>query len=287
MSDKTKKTLNFRGHIVSLDTPIVMGIINITPDSFFDGGRYVEKDAIVQRAKQLLEEGATILDIGAYSSRPGADEVPEDEELKRLQIALAAIREHFPDAIISVDTFRPKVAEQVLKDFNVQMINDIMGGGENFEIYNVIAKYNVPYVLMHIQGTPQTMQIAPHYEDVVQEIVLYFAERLYKLRGLHINDVVLDPGFGFGKTLDHNYEILAKLDQFKILFKEPLLVGVSRKSMIYKYLGITPSEALNGTTVINTIALQKGADILRVHDVKEAIEAIKLVEKMKQIASQD
>ncbi len=283
MGDKTKKTLNFRGQLVSLDKPIVMGIINVTPDSFFDGGRYVEANTIVQRARELLNEGATILDVGAYSSRPGADEVPEDEEIRRLDTALAAIREVFPDAIISVDTFRPKVAEHVLKDFNVQMINDIMGGGDNFEIYNVIAKYNVPYVLMHIQGTPKTMQLAPNYQDVMQEIILYFAERLYKLRGLHVNDVVLDPGFGFGKTLEHNYEILAKLEQFKVLFKEPLLVGVSRKSMIYKYLNITPDQALNGTSVINTIALLKGADILRVHDVKEAIEAINLVGKMKQV----
>ncbi len=280
MNNITKKTINFRGQLISLDTPLVMGILNVTPDSFFDGGKYTQAQAIVNRAKQIIDEGAKIIDIGAYSSRPGAEDIPEEEEIRRLTSALAAIREHMPDVIISVDTFRPRVAEAVLKDFNVQMINDIMGGGETLEMYNVIAKWNVPYVLMHIQGTPQTMQQNPHYDDVVQEIAMYFAERLHKLRGLHVNDVVLDPGFGFGKTLEHNYEIMAKLEVFKQLFSEPLLVGVSRKSMIFRLLGTTPAEALNGTTVLNTVALLKGADILRVHDVREAVEAIRIIEKI-------
>ena len=280
-----KKTINFRGQIVELNKPIVMGILNVTPDSFFDGGRYFDQKSILQRAKQILDQGAKIIDVGAYSSRPGAEDIPEHEELRRLNMALSVIRENFPDAIISVDTFRPKIAEQVLKDFNVQMINDIMGGGQDFEMYNVVAKYNVPYVLMHIKGTPQTMQKNPSYDDVMQEIILYFAERLYRLRGLHVNDVIIDPGFGFGKTLEHNYQILSKLEQFKSLFKEPLLVGISRKSMIYRLLDITPEQALNGTTVVNTIALLKGADILRVHDVRPAVEAIEIVEQMKAAAT--
>ena len=279
----TNKTINFRGQIIGLNKPIVMGILNVTPDSFFDGGRYFDQQAILNRAKQILDQGAKIIDVGAYSTRPGAEDIPEQEELRRLNLALGIIREHFPDAIISVDTFRPKVADQVLRDFNVQMINDIMGGGTDFEMYNVVAKYNVPYVLMHIKGTPQTMQNNPTYDDVVQEIILYFAERLYQLRGLHVNDVIIDPGFGFGKTLEHNYQILSRLEYFKTLFKEPLLVGVSRKSMIYKLLNITPEQALNGTTVVNTIALLKGADILRVHDVRAAVEAIEIVEQMKAV----
>ncbi len=281
----TKKTINFRGQIIELSKPVVMGILNVTPDSFFDGGRYFDRESILQRVKQIFDQGAKILDVGAYSTRPGAADIPEEEELRRLNLALSVIREHFPDAIISVDTFRPKIAEQVLRDFHVQMINDIMGGGTDFEMYNVVAKYNVPYVLMHIKGTPQTMQNNPTYDDVVQEIILYFAERLYRLRGLHVNDVIIDPGFGFGKTLEHNYQILSRLEYFKTLFKEPLLVGVSRKSMIYKLLKTTPDQALNGTTVVNTIALLKGADILRVHDVRPAVEAIEIVEQMKAIST--
>ncbi len=283
MDNITKKTINFRGQVIKLDRPIVMGILNVTPDSFYDGGRYTYEQAIVERAREILDQGATIIDVGAYSTRPGAEDIPEKEELNRLSKALSVIRENFPDAIISVDTFRPEVADFVLQEFQVQMINDIMGGGEDMRMFEVIARWNVPYVLMHIQGTPQTMQKNPHYEDVVQEVVLYFAERLHRIRGLHVNDVILDPGFGFGKTLDHNYQLLSHLDIFKKLFEEPLLVGVSRKSMIFRLLGITPEEALNGTTVVNTIALMKGADILRVHDVAQAVEAIKIVEKMQDV----
>ncbi len=282
MDNITKKTMNFRGQMVTFDSPIVMGILNVTPDSFYDGGRYTYEQAIAHRAQEILDQGGTIIDVGAYSSRPGAEDISQDEEMRRLDKALSAIRKELPEAIISVDTFRPQVAEMVLKDFGVQMINDIMGGGEDRKMYNVIAKWNVPYVLMHIKGTPQTMQQNPHYNDVVQEIILYFAERLHQLRGLHINDVVLDPGFGFGKTLDHNYQIMAKLEVFKQLFPEPLMVGISRKSMIFRLLNISPDKALNGTTVLNTISLLKGADILRVHDVREAVEAIKIVEKMKE-----
>ena len=285
MNNITKKTLNLRGKLITLDKPIVMGILNITPDSFYDGGKYISEKAILERAKEILEQGASIIDIGAYSSRPGAKDISEEEEIKRLTRALTIVRQHFPDAIISVDTFRPKVAEIVLRDFNVQMINDIMGGGENMQIFEVIAKWNVPYVLMHIKGTPQTMQLNPYYDDLIQEIILYFAEKLDKLRGLHINDVIIDPGFGFGKTLEHNYQILSKLDVFKTLFSEPILVGFSRKSMIFKLLNIKPQQALNGTTVLNTIALIKGVDILRVHDVKEAVETIKIVEKLKQLSN--
>ncbi len=280
MSNFTKKTINFRGTPLAIERPVVMGILNVTPDSFFDGGKYTYEQAIVNRAREILDQGGQIIDIGAYSSRPGAEDVPEQEEISRLDKALSAIRNELPDAIISVDTFRPRVAEYVLKNYNVQMINDIMGGGEDFQMYNVVAKYNVPYVLMHIQGTPQTMQQNPQYDDVVRDLVYYFSERLYRLRSLHVNDVIIDPGFGFGKTLEHNYQLLDKLHVFSELFEEPLLVGVSRKSMIFRLLETNPQQALNGTTVVNTIALLKGADILRVHDVREAVEAIKIVEKM-------
>jgi dihydropteroate synthase len=259
-----------------------MGILNVTPDSFYDGGRYLDEQSIYARVKKMLDEGADIIDVGAQSTRPGAQLISEQEELKRLTLALELIRERFgSDVIVSVDTFRPKIADFVLEHFNVQMINDIMGGGKDFEIYEVVAKWQVPYVLMHIKGEPRTMQNNPQYENVVQELVLYFAERLRLLRQMHVNDVIIDPGFGFGKTLEHNYQLLGALDYFKKLFDEPLLVGMSRKSMIYKLLEIDPDQALNGTTVVNTVALLKGADILRVHDVKPAKEAVRIIEELK------
>ena len=281
MTNITKKTINFRGQLLTLDKPLVMGIVNVTPDSFFDGGKYTYEQAIVERVREILDQGGTIIDVGAYSSRPGADDIPETEEIQRLDKALSAIRKEFPDVIISVDTFRPAVAKHVLENYNVQMINDIMGGGDDFIMYEVVAKYDVPYVMMHIKGTPQTMQNNPHYDDLMQEMIMFFSRRLDRLRKTYVRDVILDPGFGFGKTLEHNYELMNKLEYFKNLFDEPLLVGVSRKSMIFRLLGTTPAEALNGTTVLNTIALLKGADILRVHDVREAVEAITIVEKMK------
>ncbi len=278
----TKRTLNFRGKILELKRPLIMGILNVTPDSFYDGGRYLDEQSIYARVKKILDEGADIIDVGAQSTRPGAQLISEQEELKRLTLALELIRERFgSDVIVSVDTFRPKIADFVLEHFNVQMINDIMGGGKDFEIYEVVAKWQVPYVLMHIKGEPRTMQNNPQYENVVQELVLYFAERLRLLRQMHVNDVIIDPGFGFGKTLEHNYQLLGALDYFKKLFDEPLLVGMSRKSMIYKLLGIEPDQALNGTTVVNTVALLKGADILRVHDVKPAKEAVRIIEELK------
>ena len=281
MTNITKKTINFRGQLLTLDKPLVMGIVNVTPDSFFDGGKYTYEQAIVERVREILDQGGTIIDVGAYSSRPGADDIPETEEIQRLDKALTAIRKEFPDVIISVDTFRPAVAKHVLENYNVQMINDIMGGGDDFVMYEVVAKYDVPYVLMHIKGTPQTMQNNPHYDDLMQEMIMYFSRRLDRLRKTYVRDVILDPGFGFGKTLEHNYELMNKLEYFKNLFDEPLLVGVSRKSMIFRLLGTTPAEALNGTTVLNTIALLKGADILRVHDVREAVETVTIVQKMK------
>ena len=281
MTNITKKTINFRGQLLTLDKPLVMGIVNVTPDSFFDGGKYTYEQAIVERVREILDQGGTIIDVGAYSSRPGADDIPETEEIQRLDKALSAIRKEFPDVIISVDTFRPAVAKHVLENYNVQMINDIMGGGDDFVMYEVVAKYDVPYVMMHIKGTPQTMQNNPHYDDLMQEMIMYFSRRLDRLRKTYVRDVILDPGFGFGKTLEHNYELMNKLEYFKNLFDEPLLVGVSRKSMIFRLLGTTPAEALNGTTVLNTIALLKGADILRVHDVREAVEAVTIVQKMK------
>ncbi len=273
-----KLTINCKGELYDLSQPKVMGILNITPDSFFDGGKYNTEEMILNQVIMMMNDGCDILDIGAYSSRPGANNVPEDVELKRLEAALKVIRFHFPDILISVDTFRSEVAKKLVKDYQVDIINDISAGEMDEKMFETIADLNVPYIMMHMQGTPQNMQQNPEYKNVVKDIMTYFSKKLEKIKLLGINDVILDPGFGFGKTIDHNYQLLKYLDDFKI-FELPLLVGVSRKSMIQKLLDITPEDALNGTTVLNTFALLGGANIIRVHDVKEAKETIKLTEK--------
>ena len=273
-----KLTINCKGELYDLSQPKVMGILNVTPDSFFDGGKYISDEMILNQVIMMMNDGCDILDIGAYSTRPGALEVSLNEELKRLESALKLIRFHFPDIIISVDTFRSEVAKSVVKEFEVDIINDISAGDMDAKMYETIAELDVPYIIMHMQGTPQNMQQNPQYENVVKDVMDYFSEKLEKIKLLGINDVILDPGFGFGKTVDNNYQLLKHLDDFKI-FELPILVGLSRKSMINKVLETSPDEALNGTSVLNTLALINGVNILRVHDVKEAKEAIKLTEK--------
>ena len=274
-------TINVNGQLLDLSTPKVMGIVNLTPDSFFEGSRTQTAEQVAQRVRQLLTEGADMLDVGAYSSRPGADDLPMEEEMRRLREGLTVLRKEAPDAIVSVDTFRADVARMCIEEYGVAIINDIAGGELDSNMFDTIARAHVPYIIMHMQGTPQNMQQAPHYEDVLKEVMLHLAEKVRILHEMKVNDIILDPGFGFGKTLAHNFELLAHLNEFDI-FQLPLLVGVSRKSMVYKTLGITPAEALNGTTVLHTIALSKGANILRVHDVKEAVEAIRLWHNVKQ-----
>ena len=269
-------TLNLRGQLVSYTQPIVMGILNVTPDSFYDGGRYCKVDEISRRVDQIISEGAEIIDIGAYSSRPGAQDVTAEEEWSRLSQGLEIIRKRCPEAIISVDTFRADVAEKSIVDGGAAIVNDISAGMIDAQMFPTVAKLGVPYILMHMQGTPQDMQNQPQYNDVTNDVILFLSEKVLKLRQLGVKDIIIDPGFGFGKTIEHNYTLLRNLDKFKI-FNMPLLVGISRKSMIYKPLNITPQEALNGTTVLNTLALVNGASILRVHDVKAAVESIKLM----------
>lgn len=271
-------TINCKGSLIDLSTPKVMGILNITPDSFFDGGKYKNEEEILVQSKKMLDEGATFIDVGAYSSRPGAKHISEEDELNRILPVVELLVRNFPEIIISVDTFRSSVAEESIK-IGAALINDISGGKMDKKMFNTIAKLQVPYIMMHMQSKPQDMQLNPVYEDVVTEVISFFADQLFKLRQLKVNDVVIDVGFGFGKTIAHNYELLEKLSLFKNL-EAPILTGVSRKSMLYKLLGILPKEALNATTVANTIALLNGTSILRVHDVKEAIEAIKIVSKV-------
>lgn len=270
--------LVFKHKILPLDSPAVMGILNVTPDSFFDGGKYSDEKTILLRAEKMLSEGADIIDLGACSTRPNANEVSEQEELKRLIPAIKLIRQQFPDAIISADTFRSKVGVEAV-NAGADMINDVSGGTgfatESANMFEVIAKLKIPYVLTHAKGTPQTMQANPQYQDVVKEVKEYFSDRTAQLQKLGATQVILDPGFGFGKTMEHNYTLLKHLSAFKE-FNLPILAGISRKGMIYKALGIKPEEALNGTTVANTIALINGAAMLRVHDVKEAKEAVKI-----------
>lgn len=279
-----RTTINCRGKLVDLSTPKVMGILNVTPDSFYADSRHNGEKAILRRVESILNEGGEMVDVGAYSTRPGAAPVSPEEELGRLMPALAVIRKTFPDIIISVDTFRSDIARQVVQEGEADMINDISGGELDNTMFDTIAALKVPYVLMHIQGTPQTMQDAPFYMDVVAEVSLWLAQRVDQLREKGVNDVIIDPGFGFGKSLDHNFTLLKQLEELA-LFQLPLLVGVSRKSMIYKYLDTDAQGALNGTTVLNTIALRKGARILRVHDVKEAVECVKLVDQLRETDS--
>ena len=253
-----------------------MGILNITPDSFYQGSRLMEPGTILGKAAEMLSEGADILDIGAYSSRPGSRGITASQEQQRLETALTALREAHPDILISVDTFRAEIARRVVTDFKVNMINDISGGDLDGDMFETMADLQVPYVLMHMKGKPSDMQEHATYRDVVQEIIYDFSAKLDRLNKLGVNDIILDPGFGFAKTIEHNYQILRQLEAFDI-FDQPLMVGLSRKSMIYRVLGSDPEEALNGSTVLHAIALMKGANILRVHDVKEALETIRLV----------
>ena len=277
---KTPRYINVNGRLMDLSEPQVMGILNVTPDSFYAGSRMETEKDIINRLHQITSEGASILDIGAYSSRPDAEHISTEEEMNRLRTGLDLVRKHQPEAVVSVDTFRADVAKMCVEEYGVAIINDISAGHMDPAMFETIAKLSVPYIMMHMQGTPQDMQMNPHYDNLQKEVFLYFAERVQKLRDLGAKDIIIDPGFGFGKTLEHNYELMNHLDEFQ-LFELPLLVGISRKSMIYKLLGTTPEEALNGTTVLNTLALMKGANILRVHDVKAAKEAVTLVEKMK------
>lgn len=272
-------SLNVRGHLLDLSEPQVMGILNVTPDSFYAESRMKTEEAIRRRVRQIVEEGGSMIDVGAYSSRSGADDVSADEEMARLKRGMKIVREEAPEIPVSVDTFRADVAKMCIEELGADIINDISGGELDKEMFHTVAKLGVPYILMHMKGTPQTMQEAPHYDDLMKEVMLYFSEKIQQLRDLGQKDIILDPGYGFAKTLDHNYELLVHQEMLSI-FELPLLVGVSRKSMIYKLLGCTPDEALNGTTALNTIALQKGASILRVHDVKEAVEVVRIVTKL-------
>lgn len=266
--------------LVNLCNPIVMGILNITPDSFFDGGKYTCEEEILKRANGIVEEGATIIDLGAYSTRPGAEHISAEEEYDRMAPAVALIRDNFPDMVISIDTFRAEVARRIINQFGACIINDISGGTMDNEMFATVADLQVPYIMMHIQGTPQTMQNNPEYNNLMEDIGSFFTQRIAQLKELGVDDIIIDPGFGFGKTIEHNYEIVSKLQEFK-KFNVPLLAGLSRKSMIYKFIGGSPSTSLNGTSVLNTMCLERGANILRVHDVKQAVECVKLVNKVK------
>jgi dihydropteroate synthase len=271
-------TINCKGQLVDLTLPKVMGILNVTPNSFFDGGRYNNDSEILSQVEKMLLNGATFIDIGAYSSKPSAEFVSEEEELQRIVPIVNLIMEHFPDTLISIDTFRSEVAKACIEN-GAAIINDISAGNLDAKMLETIAKYNVPYIMMHMRGTPQTMQKMTHYDNIIKEILFYFSERIAQARTLGINDLIVDPGFGFAKTLEQNYEVLQKMELFQML-ELPLLAGVSRKSMIYKTLHSSPEEALNGSTVLNTIALTKGAKILRVHDVREAMECVTLFNKI-------
>ena len=280
MEITTARYINVNGSLLDLSQPRVMGILNVTPDSFYAGSRTQTEAEIVRRVKQIVSEGAAIIDIGAYSSRPNADNVSAREEMERLRMGLKILFEIQPDAVVSVDTFRADVARMCVEEYGVAIINDIAAGEMDADMFHTVAALNVPYIMMHMQGTPQSMQQHPHYDNLLKEVFLYFAHKVQQLRDLGVKDIILDPGFGFGKTMEHNYELLSHLEDFRI-FELPLLVGVSRKSMIYRLLDITPQEALNGTTVLDTICLLKGADILRVHDVKEAVETVRIVQAMR------
>ena len=259
----------------------IMGILNITPDSFFDGNKYTQEKAVLQRVEQIIKEGGDIVDIGAFSSRPGAQFVTEEEERKRLIPFLTKIVKEFPDILISIDTYRSNIAKEAIEN-GAGMINDISAGNLDKNMFKTIAELQVPYVMMHMQGTPENMQKKPIYNEVVNDILVYFLQKIEALNQLGFDRIIIDPGFGFGKTLEHNYEILERLDEFKIL-KKPVLVGLSRKSMLYKILGETPQEMLNATSIANTIAVMKGASFLRVHDVKEAVEIKKIISQLKNI----
>ena len=282
---KRKSVITLNGKLIDLTNPVVMGILNVSPDSFYDGGKYNTKETILTRAEEMIREGVDIIDVGAISTRPGADMVSTKEELTRLLPAVTAIRKKFPDVPMSVDTFRSWVALRIIDETGECIVNDISGGNFDEHMFDTIAKLSVPYILMHIIGNPRTMQDNPQYEDVVKDISRYFSEKVRRLTKAGVKDVIIDPGFGFGKSLEDNYDLLNRLDSFKV-FQLPVLVGVSRKSMIHKLIDADPEGSLPGTIVANTMALLGGADILRVHDVKEAVQAVKLFTKLKEVADQ-
>lgn len=274
------KTINIKGELLDLSQPLVMGILNVTPDSFYQGSRKQSELQIIERVSEIISQGGTIVDIGAQSSNPKSDFLTAEVEIERLRFALRIINREFPDAILSVDTFYGDVACFCVEEHGVAIINDISGGQIDKTMFRTVADLSVPYILMHMRGTPQTMQQLTDYGNLLQDIFYYFSQKISELHSLGVNDIIIDPGFGFSKTIDQNYELMAALSGFHV-FELPLLVGVSRKSMIYRYLDITSDKSQNGTTVLNTFALQNGADILRVHDVKEAVEAIQMIDKLK------
>jgi len=277
---RKKSTLRCGERLLDLSTPLVMGILNVTPDSFYTNSRAVSADLIAARAYQMLSEGAAIIDVGAYSSRPGAENVPQTEELRRLCLALEVICKKFPQAVISIDTFRSGVVREVVKQFGAVLVNDISGGDSDEKMYATVAELGLPYAAMHMRGTPQTMQQQTCYADVVGEVIFSLSQKVNALHAAGVADVLVDPGFGFAKTTEQNFELLRRLEEFKI-FELPLLVGLSRKSMVCRTLGVTPSDALNGTTALHTAALERGADVLRVHDVRAAVEAVKIVTELR------
>ena len=287
MTPAHQLTLNLSGRLVSLEKPLVMGIVNVTPDSFFAGSRIDGAKALRERLDTLVREGAALADRGAYSSRPGAEGVSPEEERRRLRPALQILRDEYPDLPVSVDTFRSDVARMAVEEYGASMINDISGGGLDPAMYRTMAELQVPYILMHMKGDPQTMQQQASYSDVTLEVIDYFAQRVGQLLELGVHDIILDPGFGFSKTTAQNYELLAQLGSLVEAFTQPLLVGVSRKSMIYRPLGITPEEALSGTTFLHALALERGAKILRVHDVRPAVEAVQLYEELRPFLRSD
>lgn len=272
--------INVRGSLMDLSVPKVMGIINVTPDSFYGKSRLTDEDDIITVATEMIEDGADILDVGGYSTRPGADEISYEEERGRVITAVKIIARELPEAVISVDTFRSEIAREAVLEYGASIINDISGGETDPEMFRTVEKLKVPYILMHMQGVPGTMQHNPVYDDVVADILKWFGERITRLQSMGVADIIIDPGFGFGKTAAHNFEMLRRLGEFSVSGL-PLLAGISRKSMIWRTLDITPEDALTGTIVLNTVALMKGADILRVHDVKEAVEAVKLIERLR------
>lgn len=276
------KYINAGGRLLDLSIPQVMGIINVTPDSFYEGSRVESEKEIVETAVQMVKDGASILDVGGYSTRPYAPEVSSDEEEKRVLSAIRFILKEIPDAVISVDTFRAQIAEKAITEYGALIINDISGGDADPEMFGVVSRLNVPYIMMHMQGMPGNMQNNPVYKDVVADILKWFGRKIAVLKDAGVKDIILDPGFGFGKTIKHNFEILQRFSDFSVAGL-PLLAGISRKSMIWKTLGIKPDEALNGTSVLNAVALMGGADILRVHDVLEAVQTVSLIEKLKDV----
>lgn len=271
--------INCKGRPIDLSTPKVMGILNCTPDSFYDGGRYKDEKVLLFQAEKMITEGADFLDIGGYSSKPNAEFVSEDDELGRIMPVVELVLKHFPEAILSIDTFRAKVAQETI-GAGAAVVNDISAGLLDSKMWETVGNLHAPYIMMHMRGTPQTMVKQTQYNDIIKEMLFYFSERTAAARAAGINDIIIDPGFGFAKTLSQNYEVLNNLELFAITGL-PLLAGVSRKSMIYKLLGATPQDSLNGTTVLNTLALTKGANILRVHDVKEAVETVKIMMNFK------